>query len=334
MPVTLIVRSGAGEAAKGARRPPGRSLTLDGSRIVLGRGAGSDLRLPDASVSLRHATIRAQDGSFVLVDEGSTNGTFVGKTRLSPQTPRPLKSTDRVRLGRVWIEVRLEPAATTPDPAVATRDLAMALVAEALEGLGHEVVPTVRVVEGRDAGLAVPLHEEGRVYVVGRGEECDVALNDADASREHAHLVRRGATVLLRDLGSKNGVVTESGRLPIDRDVPWPPGAPVRVGRSTLVLEEPVAAALAELEDADDERVEDLDAADVLDEAGDEAATDAPANDVDGVIPPPDDGTPPRGPLPTREAGEWDGPDLAVLLAAAVILLLSLGGLLWLLRGG
>src|SRR5580704_18120530 len=107
MPITIIVRHGAGEDTR---------LTFDGTqRVVIGRGAGSDIRLPDASVSHRHASLRAQGSDFVVVDEGSTNGTFVGFVRIAARTSRVVRSGDKVRVGRIWIEVRMDQSPVTRD---------------------------------------------------------------------------------------------------------------------------------------------------------------------------------------------------------------------------
>src|SRR5580700_9850795 len=101
MAIAVLVRSSASETVR---------LTFDGTqRVVIGRGAGSDVRLPDPSVSHRHATLQAQGADFVVVDEGSTNGTFVGDVRVAPRTSRLVRSGDRVRVGRLWLELRLEP---------------------------------------------------------------------------------------------------------------------------------------------------------------------------------------------------------------------------------
>src|SRR5208282_3556909 len=122
MPITVIVRSATG--AEAAR------LTFDGAqRVVIGRGASSDVRLPDSSVSHRHAVLRANGADFVVVDEGSLNGTFVGGVRVAARTSRIIRSGSAIRLGRVWLEVRMDPAPVTRDLALATRDLALAFVA-------------------------------------------------------------------------------------------------------------------------------------------------------------------------------------------------------------
>ncbi len=245
MPVTVIVRSESGTESR---------LTFDGTqRIVLGRGAGCDVRLPDPSVSQRHASLRAQGAEFVLIDEGSSNGTFVGDVRVAPRTSRIIRSGEHARLGRVWIEVRLDHAPITRDLAVATRDLALAFVARALDAAGTDPTMQVIVVEGPDQGAVLALAEEERPYLIGRGAECDLPLADADASREHAQLIRRGGSVFVRDLKAKNGSWLGETRIPDDRDVPWRPTQMVQLGRTVLALREPLSEALARIEGAADE---------------------------------------------------------------------------------
>jgi pSer/pThr/pTyr-binding forkhead associated (FHA) protein len=253
MPVTVVVRTVSGPS------PEAPSLTFDGSRIVIGRGGGSDVRLPDPSVSTRHATIRAAGTDYAIVDEGSTNGTWVGGVKLVPQSPRVVKSGDLVRVGRVWLELTIGQRAPTPDLGLATRDLAFALVQRAMDAVGDDTVAKVRVAEGPDIGEELRLSEEGRAYVVGRAETCDLPLADADASREHALIARRGGQILLRDLGSRNGVYLGDMRLTPDRDVVWRAPTMARIGITVLALDEPVSAALAELEAAADEAMRDED---------------------------------------------------------------------------
>lgn len=254
MPVTVVVRTASGPNA-GAEP----SLTFDGSRVVIGRGAGSDVRLPDPSVSTRHATIRATGNDFAIVDEGSTNGTWVGGVRLNPQSPRAVKSGDLVRIGRVWLELVIGHKTATPDLGLATRDLAFALVQRAMDAVGDDTAPKVRVAEGPDIGEEILLAEEGRAYVIGRAETCDLPLADPDASREHAVVARRGGQILLRDMSSRNGVFLGESKLAPDRDVVWRAPTMARIGITVLALDEPVSAALAELEAAVDEAMREED---------------------------------------------------------------------------
>lgn len=254
MAVTVIVRSGA--------RVPDRqdsdaalAITLDAPLVVLGRGDSCDVRLPDPSVSHRHATIRQRGNEYFLVDERSSNGTFVGSARLGAQAPRLLKHGDLARLGRVWIEVRFDRPASTVSSALATKELALLLVARALEAQGEASGPRLRVTDGPDQGRTMRIEDSGRSYVLGRGQDVDFVMADPDASRRHLQVVRRAEQLLVRDLGSKNGSELAGVRLPTDRDCPWRPGQAVKFGSSIVVYEHAAASALAELEREADERM-------------------------------------------------------------------------------
>ena len=87
MAVTVLIR-----AADHGEEP--LALTLDAPRIVIGRGKGCEIQLPDPTVSARHASLRLRGGENLIIDEGSTNGIAVGSVRLPPQTPRALRDGD------------------------------------------------------------------------------------------------------------------------------------------------------------------------------------------------------------------------------------------------
>ena len=55
----------------------GSTYELQTPVTLLGRGTDCDLRLVDPGVSRHHSELRMEDGQVVLVDLGSTNGTFV-----------------------------------------------------------------------------------------------------------------------------------------------------------------------------------------------------------------------------------------------------------------
>src|SRR5262249_17440611 len=114
MALTIVVRSGDGKA-------PSR-ITFDARGAGIGRGEGCEVRLPDASVSHRHASIRQRGAEYIVLDEGSANGTFVGPVRLSPQAPRVLSDGDLVRVGRVWLEILIEAVPPTVNAPLATPD--------------------------------------------------------------------------------------------------------------------------------------------------------------------------------------------------------------------
>jgi pSer/pThr/pTyr-binding forkhead associated (FHA) protein len=324
MPITVLVRSATGGEVR---------LTFDGTQsVVLGRGASCDVRLPDPSVSHRHASLRTQGTDYVLLDEGSTNGTFVGGVRIAPRTSRIVRSGDLVRLGRVWVALTLDQSPVTRDVGAATRDMALALVSQALAAKGVDLTATLRVVEGRDQGLTLALAEDGRAYTLGRGAECDLPLADADASRTHTHVVRRGAVVTVRDLGSKNGTWLGDASVWADREAVWRPALMVRVGRTVLALEEPVGDALARIESAPDEPIPALENA---------ASLPAPAHAVEPPKPvdrpatsaAPSAVVPQRPATPAKRDLGWSAADRVVMAAAIGVLALSIAGLVWLLHG-
>ncbi|MGQ9529117.1 FHA domain-containing protein [Chloroflexus sp.] len=57
----------------------------------------------DAGVSRRHARIVCRDGSYVLEDLGSSNGTFLNRQRVSPDRPVPLHHGDEIQFGMLLV---------------------------------------------------------------------------------------------------------------------------------------------------------------------------------------------------------------------------------------
>ena len=80
-----------------------RTYELTAPVTMLGRGTDCDLRLVDPGVSRHHAELRVEDDEVVLVDLGSTNGTFV-----NGEPVRRVSLTDgtRVTLGRTTLVFR------------------------------------------------------------------------------------------------------------------------------------------------------------------------------------------------------------------------------------
>ncbi len=70
--------------AEPARRPRLLALDWDGAQdeLLLGREEACDVVLPDRSVSRRHARLIFRDGSWVICDLQSTNGTAVNNVRV------------------------------------------------------------------------------------------------------------------------------------------------------------------------------------------------------------------------------------------------------------
>lgn len=244
MPLRITVRVDDGE---------GPSIVFDTPRLVIGRGEGADLRLPDASVSARHATVRQRGSEYLLFDEGSTNGTRLGAVRLGAHASRVIHDGDVVRVGRVFLAFAIEPTPPTPNPRVRAQEVALELVERALAAQSEDVRPVFEIVEGPDRGQALALDAEVS-YVAGRSPDCALRLGDELASRRHFSLERRGAGVTLIDLGSKGGLAI--GDREVTRgETPLRPGQRLYFGANEAEIRLPAVSTLAEIEREPDEKV-------------------------------------------------------------------------------
>jgi pSer/pThr/pTyr-binding forkhead associated (FHA) protein len=222
--------------------------------ISIGRDAKSHVQLPEASVSLRHARLAPSGEGYVLVDQDSTNGTFLNAVRVLPGTAKPVSDGDRVQVGRALLRVRFRSASDVPQAGFSTQDIALALVQGALIQSGSAIIPRLSVVSGPDRGRELVLREE-RGYVLGRDEDVDLKLRDEDVSRRHTSIVRRGSRLWVIDLGSKNGTRLDSRPLRPNIAESWPDTALLELGKTQLMIEDPVSSALRSLERAPDERL-------------------------------------------------------------------------------
>ena len=74
----------------------------------------------------------------------------------------------------------------------------------------------------------------GSRVVIGRSRDCDVTLDDANVSRRHAELRREGASWVVADLGSTNGVKVNGRRV---QEQPLSPGDEITLGLERLTFE-------------------------------------------------------------------------------------------------
>ena len=85
----LVVRSGGGRA--------GESFRPSGERTRIGRSPDCEIFLDDVTVSRNHAVLLARDGTYVVEDQGSLNGTFVNRKRIESAA---LEEGDEVQVGK------------------------------------------------------------------------------------------------------------------------------------------------------------------------------------------------------------------------------------------
>jgi hypothetical protein len=76
-------------------------LPAEAGEITLGRGARSEIVVPDESVSELHCRLElSPEGTLRVVDLGSTNGSSVNQIRIEPEQPEPLADGDLLTVGR------------------------------------------------------------------------------------------------------------------------------------------------------------------------------------------------------------------------------------------
>jgi hypothetical protein len=94
-PRSLVVTAGSG---------PGRVLTLGTAALTIGRAADNSLVVEDDYASSHHCRLVPGPAGWTLEDLGSTNGTFVGKNRVT--APVPVKAGSTFKVGRTVLELR------------------------------------------------------------------------------------------------------------------------------------------------------------------------------------------------------------------------------------
>ncbi len=73
-------------------------INIDREKTSFGRGGDADHRFDDDGLSRLHASIFREDDQVWIVDENSSNGTFVNGKKVSP-TGIPLRNGDSIKIG-------------------------------------------------------------------------------------------------------------------------------------------------------------------------------------------------------------------------------------------
>jgi pSer/pThr/pTyr-binding forkhead associated (FHA) protein len=79
-------------------------ITLGAAPITVGRAPDSTIVLTDDYASNRHARLLPRDGQWLVEDLGSTNGTYLDRTRVTEPTVVPVGTP--VRVGKTVLELR------------------------------------------------------------------------------------------------------------------------------------------------------------------------------------------------------------------------------------
>jgi pSer/pThr/pTyr-binding forkhead associated (FHA) protein len=224
----------------------------------IGRGQDATVELPFPAISARHARLFRDGGGYRVEDLGSANGTLLGGRRLVPHAAEAIAAGDVVDVGGVELRFEGELAsdehregendgASLAEEGTAT--LARRLVHDLFQACPPAECARLVVEAGPAVGRELVLFACGRVFKVGRGKQCDLAIPDDDVSREHVAFERGAEGILARDLGSKNGVEVGGQRVAgvrVLRD-----GESVCVGKTRLRVVDPEERYLRQMESGD-----------------------------------------------------------------------------------
>lgn len=155
--------------------------TGTGRRVItVGRAPENDVVLDYPMISWEHARLTGNpDGTWILEDLGSTNGTSVGHT-----------------------ERRITRAQVSPEDSVF---------------FGSFKVRVSRLIDSGKMLMGdspqEPLRFAGQQMIIGRDPSCDYPLNYPMISWQHAKLQRTPEGIQIEDLGSKNGTFVNGQRI-------------------------------------------------------------------------------------------------------------------------
>lgn len=116
-PTTVVSDAAVSKQSTMFLSTPSGPVSLTSLELSVGRAADNRVVLNDTQVSGHHALIRPTSQGYVLIDQNSTNGSFVNGQRLPANTPRLLQPRDTIRLGNtqlVYEQVGQAPQLNTP----------------------------------------------------------------------------------------------------------------------------------------------------------------------------------------------------------------------------
>jgi hypothetical protein len=243
-----------------------KTIELGAGEMMIGRGDDVAIQLKHPLISRSHARVYLTPAGYVVEDQGTKNGTFVGGRRVQRHR---LVDGDELEVADFILQYHADgfvpvddelpaPKASAPGGMVSRDRKADAAKSpleaymEALKRKGHnattaispDVMAEMRLKARQQAtprleidGKAPPLTMEDRITVVGFGEGNQVVLDGRWLwLNEVARLTREDVKVQIERLSfwcpvKVNGAGIKKG-VPVDLE----PGDQVRIGKSHLVL--------------------------------------------------------------------------------------------------
>ena len=185
-----------------------QEVPFTGAELIVGRDDETDLPLKHREVSRRHARLRRVGDEFQLTDLDSSNGTQIDGVKLLADYPSTIRPGQVITIGAFTLVL------------VATEDETYI----PSEPGGYQL--RYRRSGGAWQDFPLPNGE----YIFGRGSDCDLRLDDDEASRQHVRLTALAGEFILVDLGSTNGTQVDGTPLEPRRNYPLHPDQIITIG--------------------------------------------------------------------------------------------------------
>jgi len=209
----------------------------------IGKAGDNTVRLESPVISSRHARIYydVEAGRYVLEDLGSRNGTQLDGAAVTEKEPlgslhvvtfagthdfffqivpepvgasnAPAPSAPKTEAESMETIPESAPSVKPPDPMATVLETPGATRADKREKLvaGPASVIALEWIRPDGSKRTAPLKPGGSV--VGRSPKCEICIDDASISREHAVLSLESGGVRVRDLGGMNGTTVGGKKL-------------------------------------------------------------------------------------------------------------------------
>lgn len=167
--------------------PTGQQWPLTGDVLAIGREIGNHILIDNPLVSSQHAKIVRTDRGYVILDLGSTNGTFVNRERIRDLCV--LRDGDQIEVAGERLQFHTGAASASDGgstPATPGSEVPSGMVKRGM--LLFEEVPII-----------------GRELTIGRADQNRLVIDDPLVSQQHAKIVRVYDDYFLLDLRSRNG---------------------------------------------------------------------------------------------------------------------------------
>jgi ABC-type multidrug transport system ATPase subunit/pSer/pThr/pTyr-binding forkhead associated (FHA) protein len=224
-------------------------LQVPRGHVVIGRDAArASLVIAHAAVSGQHATVMLD--RMMIVDHGSTSGTWVAGTKISPNQPTPIDANGIVAFGPVPVAVgmlgQLAQAGAAPGAAGAPGPVVGLTGGQPMAPLQSTPGPAA-VGHPSGSGEAPRKHRtvigelsldqlRSSVISIGRTPDNQIVVNHPQVSSKHAQIVKVGEQLFLEDRGSANGTFVRGQRLPSGQRAPVTSGEKVFIGPMPLLI--------------------------------------------------------------------------------------------------